>query len=64
MELEKAHLRDQLRGAQNAYWDAMVEIEALDHEAHHRFPHALAPCLICEMLHRLTTKHGRPIEPK
>ena len=64
MELEKAHLKDQLQGAQNAYWDAMVEIEALDHEAHRRFLHSMAPCLICELIHRVTEKHGRPIEPK
>lgn len=48
--------------AEAAYRTAIGEIERLDREAHQRYPHALAPCKLCQMLHTITVAHGRPIE--
>lgn len=52
--------RDQM-GA--AYFAAMVALEKLDHQMHKAFPGAQV-CQICEIIHEITLKFGRPIEPK
>jgi hypothetical protein len=45
-----------------AYWCAMTEIEAFDYGIH-KPRHIEGWCGVCEMMERITSKHGRPAEP-